>query len=119
MGKLLTLNVNSKKVDKKLKDGQVEINIKLYAKLARTDSADVEGIFVSKDKKEIPEETLKDVTEYATKLAESLISKQIEYNFDILKIHELYRQKHGTSEELASKPMTELPIKLSLEIVEK
>ncbi len=118
-GKLLTLNVNSKKVDKKINGNQVEINIKLYAKLARTDSADVEGIFVSKDKTEIPKETIDDITNYATTIAETLINKQIEYNFDILDIHELFRQKQGTSEELSNKPMSELPVKLKVEIVEK
>ena len=118
-GNMLTINVNSKKVDKKVVNDQVEINIKLYAKLAKTDSADVEGIFVSKDKMEIPKETIEDITEYATQLAETLINKQTEYNFDILKIHEIYRRKQGATYELANKPMTELPIKLKLEIVEK
>lgn len=118
-GNLLTINVNSKKIDKKIVDNEVEINIKLYAKLAKTDSADVEGIFVSKDKMEIPAETIKDITDYATKIAETLINKQIEHDFDILEIHELYRRKQGTSDELVNKPMNELPIKLNLEIVEK
>ena len=118
-GKILTLNVNSKKVDKKLKDDEITIKIKLYAKLARTDSADVEGVFIAQDKKDIPKEAIEDVREQARILAQALIDKQTEYNFDILGLHELYRQKLGSSKELSDKPMEEFKVNLEVEVVEK
>ncbi|MCM1194350.1 MAG: Ger(x)C family spore germination C-terminal domain-containing protein [Firmicutes bacterium] len=118
-GKLLTLNVNSKKVDKKIQGDAISVTVTLYAKLARTDSADVEGVFVSQDKKEIPQETIDDVTRQAISLAEKMLKKQVEYNFDLLEIHEKFRQKTGSSEELSNRAMSEIPITLELKIIEK
>lgn len=118
-GKILTLNINSKKVDKKLQDDVITIKIKLYAKLARTDSADVEGVFIAQDKRDIPKESIEDVTEQARILAQALIDKQTEYNFDVLDLHELYRQKNGSSKELSNKPMSEFTVNLEVEVVEK
>lgn len=118
-GKLLTLNINSKKVDKKLKDGEITVKIKLFAKLARNDSADIEGIFIAQDAKEIPKETIADVTEQVRVLAQALLDKQTEYNFDVLGLHELYRQSFGTSKELENKPMDEFKVNLEVEIKEK
>ncbi len=118
-GKLLTVNVNSKKIDKKIKDGEVTITIKLFVKLARTDSADVEGVFVSQDKKEIPKETINDITEQARQLSQAVINRQISQNFDLIKIHDLYRQKQGSNKELENKPMEEFNVNLKVEVIEK
>lgn len=118
-GKVLTININSKKVDKSLKDDEITLKIKLFAKLARTDSADVEGVFIAQDKKEIPKEMIEDVTEQARILAQAFLDKQVEYNFDILGLHELYRQKFGSSKELSDKPMEEFNVNLEVEVVEK
>ena len=118
-GKLLTLNINSKKVNKKLKDDEITVTIKLYAKLARNDSADIEGVFIAQDEKEIPKETITDITEQARVLAQALLDKQTEYNFDVLGLHDLYRQKFGSSRQLDDKPMEEFKVNLEVEIKEK
>ena len=118
-GKLLTLNINSKKVNKKLKDDEITVTIKLYAKLARNDSADIERVFIAQDEKKIPKETNTDITEQARVLAQALLDKQTEYNFDVLGLHDLYRQKFGSSRQLDDKPMEEFKVNLEVEIKEK
>ena len=114
-----TLQVNNKSVDQKpTDDGGLEIKIKLSVRLGRTDSEEVSGAIAAKKEKEIDPKVLDEVKKQALELAEKYLAKQAEYDFDLLKFHEAYRQKDGTSKELAEKPTAEFPIKLTIEVEE-
>ena len=114
-----TLQVNNKNIDQKsTDDGGLEIKIKLSVRLGRTDSEEVSGAISAKKEKEIDPKVLDEVKKKAQALAELYLAKQAEYNFDLLKFHETYRQKEGTSKNLAEKPTADFPIKLTVEVVE-
>ena len=114
-----TLQVNSKSIDSKTTDdGGLEIKIKLSIRLGRTDSEEVSGAIAAKKEKEIEPQVLKEVSKQAQAIAEKYLAKQAEYDFDLLKFHEAYRQKEGTSKELANKPTADFPIKLTVEVEE-
>lgn len=114
-----TLQVSSKSVDMKpTDDGGLEIKIKLSVRLGRTDSEEVSGAISAKKDKEIDPKVLEKVKEQAEKLAQQYLYKQAEYDFDLLKFHEAYRQKEGTSKKLAEKPTADFPVKLTVEIEE-
>ena len=114
-----TLQVNNKSIDQKLTDdGGLEIKIKLSVRLGRTDSEEVSGAIAAKKDKEIEPKVLEEVSKQAKALAEKYLAKQAENDFDLLKFHEAYRQKEGTSKELAQKPTADFPIKLTVEVEE-
>ena len=114
-----TLQVNNKSIDQKLTDnGGLEIKIKLSVRLGRTDSEEVSGAIAAKKKKEIDPKVLDEVKKQAQAIAEKYLAKQAEYDFDLLKFHEAYRQKDGTSKKLANKPTADFPIKLTVEVEE-
>ena len=114
-----TLQVNNKNVDfKTTDDGGLEIKIKLSVRLGRTDSEEVSGAISAKKEKEIDPKVLNEVKKQAQALAELYLAKQAEYDFDLLKFHEAYRQKDGTSKELADKPTADFPVKLTVEVEE-
>ena len=114
-----TLQVNNKKVDlKTTDDGGLEIKIKLSVRLGRTDSEEVSGAIAAKREKEIEPQVLEEVKKQAQALAETYLAKQSEYDFDLLKFHEAYRKKDGTSKELAAKPTADFPVKLTIEVTE-
>lgn len=116
---ILTLRVNNKSIDVKLtEDGDVEIKIKLSVRLGRTDSEEVSGPITAKKDKEINPKVLDDVQRQALELAQKYVDKQAELNFDLIKLHELYRKKHGTSDALAAKPTADFPVKLTVTVEE-
>ena len=117
-GVKLTLQVNSKDIEQKLKGDEIDINITLSVRLARTDSDEVSGALTAKKDKEIDARMIEDVQNQATKLAELFLQKQAEYNFDLIKFHEMARQKNGSSEELAKKPTSDFVVKLKIEVKE-
>ena len=117
-GLKLTVQVNNKDIKQDLKGDEVEINVTLSVRLARTDSEEVSGVFTAKKDKEIDPKVLEDVQQQATALAEKYIAKQAEYNFDLLKFHEMVRQKEGSSKELADKPTSDFTVKLKVEVKE-
>lgn len=97
-----TVTMSSKKSDIKLNGDAVKCNVSLRGKVVRTDSAEVEGIFVSKDKKNLSQAEIDDIIAQATTLINALLDKQREYNFDIVNLHEKFRQRDGTSKELCA-----------------
>lgn len=114
-----TLQVSNKDIEQSPNDdGGFDITINMSVRLGRTDSEEVSGIFTAKKDKEINPKLLEDVKQQAMELAEKFLAKQAEYNFDLLKFHESYRQKDGTSEELTSKPTAEFPVKLTIKVEE-
>lgn len=117
-GVKLTLQVNSKDVKQELKGDEVEISITLSVRLARTDSDEVSGAITAKKDKEIDGKTLENVQKQAMALAELFLNKQAEYDFDLLKFHDMARKKEGTSKELADKPTSDYVVKLKIEVKE-
>ena len=117
-GLKLTVQVNNKDIKQDMKGDEISISITLSVRLARTDSEEVSGVFTAKKDKEIDPKVLKDVQQQATALVEKYIAKQAEYNFDLLKFHEMVRQKEGSSKELAEKPTSDFQVKLSVEVKE-
>ena len=114
-----TLQVSDKSIDQKTTDdGGLEIKIKLSVRLGRTDSEEVSGAIAAKKEKEIDPKVLDEVKKLAEALAEKYLALQSEYDFDLLKFHEAYRQKEGTSKALAEKPTADFPIKLTVEVEE-
>ncbi len=113
-----TVQVTNK--DVKLKAGKdgIEAEINITVRYGRTDSEEVSGALTSKNDKEIPQKLLDDVTKQAKAIAEKYLAKQIEYNFDLLKFHEMYRRQEGTSVSLAERPMSEFPVKLTVTVTE-
>ena len=117
-GVKLSVQVNSKDIEQNMNGDEVEINITLSVRLARTDSDEVSGAITAKKDKEIDSKMLDDVQRQATELAELYLNKQVEYNFDLIKLHEMVRQKEGSSKELAAKPTSDFIVKLSIKVEE-
>ena len=117
-GVKLTVQVNSKDIKQDLKGDDVDISITLSVRLARTDSDEVTGALTAKKDKEIDGKMLEDVGKQATELAELYLNKQAEYDFDLIKLHEMVRQKDGSSKELAAKPTSDFVVKLKIEVKE-
>ena len=114
-----TLQVNNKKVEQKpTDDGGLEIKITLSVRLGRTDSEEVSGALAAKKEKEIDPKVLEEVSKQAQALAERYLAKQAQYDFDLLKFHEIYRQKEGASKALAEKPTADFPVKLTIKVEE-
>ena len=117
-GLKVNLQVNNKDIEQELKDDEITVKITLSVRLARTDSDEVTGAITAKKDKEIDPKVLEDVSNQATELAELFIAKQAEYNFDLLKFHEMERRKEGNSKELAEKPTSDYTVKLKIEVKE-
>lgn len=117
-GTKFSLQVNSKDIEQKLNGDEIEISITLSVRLSRTDSEEVTGALTAKKDKEIDPKVIEDVCKQATALAELFVAKQAEYDFDLLKFHEMARQKHGTSDALANKPTGDYTVKLKIEVKE-
>ena len=117
--KYLTLRANSKSVDSEQKEGVVSMSVSMKVKLSRTDSFGAGGIFTAKTESEIPQEMLEQVKEQSLQLATLFLNKQVEWEFDLLNIHEIFRQKYGSTEEILTLPMKEIPVKLTVEVKEK
>ncbi|MCH5156545.1 MAG: hypothetical protein J1G02_01555 [Clostridiales bacterium] len=114
-----TLQVSNKSIDQKLTDeGVVEIKIKLSVRLGRTDSEEVSGAISAQKKKEITPEVLDEVKKQAQALAQQYLAQQAEFDFDLLKLHEAFRQKDGNSKELAEMPTANFVVKLTVEVEE-
>ena len=117
-GVKLTLQVNNKDVKQDLKGDEIDVEITLSVRFARTDSDDVSGVITAKKDKEIDEKMLESVQKQAVELAELFVQKQAEYNFDLLNFHEMVRQKEGTSDALAQKPTSDFTVNLTIKVKE-
>ncbi len=98
--------------------GGFDAQINLTVRYGRTDSEEVSGPVTAKNDKEISQKILDDVAEQARRIAENYLAAQVKYNFDLLKFHEAYRRKQGSSDALSQKPMSEFPVKLSVQVTE-
>ncbi len=98
--------------------GGFKAEIEATVRYGRTDSEEVSGPITAKNDKEIPREVLDDVAEQMRYVAEKFLAEQVKYDFDLLKFHEAYRQKQGTTAALADKPMSDFPVELSVKVKE-
>lgn len=118
-GKKHTLRANSKDVSVNVDKGMVSLNVKMQVKLARTDSFGAGGMFTAKTEAEIAKDMINQVKQQSVELATMFLNKQTELDFDILQIHETFRQKFGTTKEVTELKMSDIPIKLKIEVTEK
>ncbi len=118
-GKLATLRVNTKNVSAKLKEGGVDLSVDIYVKLARTDSFGAGGKFTAKTASEISQNALQQAEEQAKSLAETFLQKQNELEVDLIGLHELFRQKYGSTEEVKTLSMQQIPLQIAVVVMEK
>ena len=117
-GVRLTVQVNSKEIKQEMKGDEINVTITLSVRLARTDSEEVTGVITAKKDKDIDKKVLEDVQKQAAALAELFVTKQAEYDFDLLKFHDMARRKEGTSQELAEKPTSDYTVNLKIQVKE-
>jgi len=118
-GTMQTLRANSKDVSVSEDKGAVTISVEMQVKLARTDSFGAGGIFTAKTEAEIAQDMLDQVKKQSEELATLFLQKQTELDFDIVQIHETFRQNKGTTKEVTELKMSDVPIKLEIEVTEK
>jgi len=119
-GEQMTVTVNSKDIKLDLQsDDTIKCQINLLGKVVRTDSGEVEGQFVAQSVKELPQEVIDDVVSQATAQINAILEKQNRYNFDIVNLHETFRRKKGTSDELCALPTEQIAVQLEVKFAEK
>ena len=118
-GKKYTLRANSKDVSIEEKDGAITVSVEMQVKLARTDSFGAGGMFTAKTEEEIPATMLDQVKEQATQLIKLFLQKQIADDFDILNFHDVFRQKQGTTPQVVSIKMSDIPVSVKVKVTEK
>lgn len=118
-GKKYTLRANSKDVSVSEEKGVISVSVEMQVKLARTDSFGAGGIFTAKTEAEIDKDMLNQVKQQSVELATLFLQKQTELDFDILQIHDTFRQKFGTTPKVTDLKMSDIPIKLTIEVTEK
>lgn len=116
---LVTLRANSKDVNISEENSAVNLNVKIYVRLARTDSFGASGQFIAKSEKEISSESLAQAKEQAVDLVRLFLNKQIEWEFDLLDIHEILRRKHGTTERVVGMQMKDFSYSIAVSVQEK
>ena len=115
-----TVTVSTKDVSFKLtEDNSIECELNLLGKVVRTDSADIEGVFVAQKNKELSQAVIDDVVAQATDFVNALLNKQRQYDFDIVKLHETIRRKEGSSKQLDELPTEDIKVELSVKFSEK
>ena len=115
-----TVTVSTKDVSLKLSgDNSVKCEVNLLGKVVRTDSADIEGIFVAQKNKELSQAVIDDVVNQATEFINALLEKQRQYNFDIVNLHETIRRRDGSSERLDNLSTEDIKVELSVKLDEK
>lgn len=115
-----TVTISTKDVSFKLNgDNSVKCEVDLLGKVVRTDSADIEGIFVAQKNKELSQEAIDDVIKQSTEFINALLDKQRQYNFDIVNLHETIRRKEGSSKQLDELPTEDIKVELSVKFSEK
>ncbi len=117
----MTVVVNSKKVDVSLnkQDNGVTVKVKLSVSCARADSVETGGVFSSKQRQQIPQQVMDDVTRQAEEQIQQFLSFQQRHNFDVINLHEAYRQKYGSTPWVCSLPMTDIPISLEVTVKDR
>ncbi len=56
---------------------------------------------------------------FLTKKIKLFLQKQIDWEFDLVNIHEIFRQKYGTTKAVTNMKMSDVPIELHFDVQEK
>ena len=119
-GEQYTVTVSSKDIKLSLqKDNTIKCEIDLLGKAARTDSGEVEGMFVAQNQKELPKEIVDDIIAQAMAQVNAILDKQREYNFDVVNLHETIRRRDGSSKELDNLPTADIGVEVAIKFKEK
>lgn len=118
-GQLATLRVNTKSVSAQLDNGGVKLTVDIYVKLARTDSFGAGGKFTAKTESEISKNALQQAKSQAENFATAFLQKQFEWDVDLIGLHELFRQKFGTTKDVENLSMQQIPVQLAVNVLEK
>lgn len=119
-GSQYTVTVNSKDIKLSIQqDNTIKCEISLLGRAARTDSSGIEGMFVAQNQKELPKEIVDDIISQATAQVNAILAKQREYNFDIVKLHETFRRRDGSSKELDNLPTADIGVEAVVKFNEK
>lgn len=114
------VTVSSKDISLKCEgDNAVKCRVDLLGKIVRTDSADIEGVFVAQKQKELSQEAIDDLVSQANGAIEALLAKQRRYNFDIVNLRETIRRKEGSSKELDNLPVEQIQVDVTVKFAEK
>ena len=62
---------------------------------------------------------MQDVQLQASSLVQEFLQLQQEKDFDIVNFHEAFRQKHGTTQYVATLPMLQMPVSFTVTLTEK
>jgi len=118
-GSVVTLRANSKDVNIDAKADKISVRLSLSVKLARTDSFGSDAQLSAKTGKRVSESALAQYKEKARELASLFLQKQAEWDFDLLEIHEMFRQKYGTTKQVSTIEMSQLTFELSVSVEEE
>lgn len=118
-GRTYALRVNGKKIKKELVNNGVSMDVILQVRLARAGATDVGGEFTVKDDRELSNELLQTLEVRAAEYVEAFLQRQAEESFDIIDLHELIRQRQGTSDELCALPTGQIDVTFSVRAEEK
>ena len=115
-GEKLTFIVSEKKVDIKVDERDVQINLTLKCRLARTDDFGTNGMLTVQTEKDIPQEVLDMLQNQAQNLVEQFVVYQQQNNIDLINLHEKYRQKYGTTDFTDSFAMDQMNFSVKVQV---
>lgn len=132
-GLLVTVRVNTKNVNISAKDelkadsdGEqsnksviFEIKVELILKPARADSFGAGGQYTAKSDEKISDSELSQTKEQALQSAALFLRRQVEWDVDLLGLHDLLRQKYGTTDWVCNLKMSEMSFELTVDVFEK
>lgn len=118
-GQTYALRINEKQVNMQLKGDVVQVEVTLQVKLARADSSDVGGLFAAQSDREVSQEMLDIVQSDVALFAKQFVQRQQTDNFDVCGLHEMLRQKYGSSQQLNEFPTSQIPVNIAVKAMEK
>lgn len=118
-GEKLTFITKEKSVDIKIDKTDVQINVELKCRLARTDDFGANGALTVQTETELPKELLQAVQQQALMLVQNFVAYQQQHNVDLIALHEKYRQKDGTTDFTSNFAMDELTFSVEVDVKQK
>ena len=115
-GEKLTFIVSKKKVDLKIVDQTVQVDVQLKCRLARTDDFGLSGNLTVQTDEDIPQDVLDKLQLDAQKLLQDFVAFQQQNNVDLMYMHERYRQKLGTNTFTSSFAMDQIAFDISVKV---
>ena len=115
-GEKLTFMVSEKKIDIKANGTNVQVVAKLKCRLARTDDFGANGMLTVQTEKDLPPEVLQAVEQQAQSLIENFVTFQQQNNIDLMQLHEIFRQKLGSTEFVKTFAMQEVSFDIQVQV---